>query len=299
MNPIILHISNLKKKMNADTLQIIYSFTTIRELAICSQLSQVWKSAITWKHRQPFPFVKNLAEFKKLYQIPMIGAVIEISGNELIKDVNSIDQSIDYRLQRHWTCAPLGKAKRNPGVYISLDCDDIKSLQICFPEFHIQRSESKIKTKQYLLSSTSIPQKKLNKNDDPIFDTLECESEGTMQRNERNVYGYPFKLAWDFLNVKNHGYMQETKVHIDWEKYHYFSKINSWQAGHFHSFIIDYLLNRYCLFESAQSIQIKSITKVSKNRFLQLKFKDVLDYNRYAEIYNCRSRYRVKKIFPR
>jgi hypothetical protein len=214
----------------------------------------------------------------------MIGAVIEISANEVIKNVDSIDHSIDYRLQRHWTCAPLGKAKRNPGVYISLDCDDIKSLQICFPEFKITRATSNTKTKQYLLSSTSIPQKKLNKNDDPIFDTLECASEGTMQRNERNVYGYPFKSAWDSLNVKNHGYMQETKVHIDWKKYHNSLESESWQAGHFHSFIIDYFLNRYCLFESAQSIQIKSITKVSKNRFLQLKFKDGLDYNQL-----CRS----------
>ncbi len=266
--------------MNKDTLETIFSFLNIFELVICSQICKDWKFAITWRHRQPFPFVNNVNEFKELYQIPMIGAVIELSGLKMISEMNNIE----YNLQRHWTCAPLGKIKLQPGVYISLECIDSLDILKCFPEFKIKRMKNKLNQKQYIISSTIITQKKIDSQDDPIFDTLECASDGTIQRNERNVYGYAFKSAWDSLNIKNHGFLQEKQVHIDWLKT-YRTKQYVWTTSHFVSFIIDYFLDRYYLLESTQDIKIKSMTKVSKHSFLELKFKDVLNYNQYVSIY--------------
>jgi hypothetical protein len=275
--------------MNNDELGLVFFYSTLNELSICTQVCKQWKCSILWVGRQPFPFAKNLDEFKKWCQIPMIGAVIELSGEKVIKDASSVDKTIDYNLQRHWTCAPIGK--RKSGVYISLNCNSFDVLQKCFPEFKIKQ------TQHHYELFAPITQKKIDKQDDPIFDTLECATTGTMQRNERNVYGYPFKKAWDSLNIQKHGYMQETKVQIDWEKCHYISQTyNSWQASTFHSFIIDYLLNRFYLNKSTEDIQIKSITKVGTHTFLKLKFEESLDYNQYVEIYNTRSRSRVKKI---
>jgi hypothetical protein len=276
--------------MNNDVLGLVFFYSTLQELSICSQVCKQWKCSILWISRQPFPFVKNIEEFKKWYQIPMIGAVIELSGSEIINDASSIDKTIDYNLQRHWTCAPIGK--RKPGVYISLDCNNLDVLQRCFPEFKIKQSKRPHHYELFAL----LTQKKIDKQDDPIFDTLECATTGTIDRNERNVYGYPFKRAWNSLNIQKHGYVRETKVQVDWKKYHYVSGIHSWHASQFHSFIIEYFLNRFYLLDSAEDIQIKSMTKVSNHSFLRLTFKDLLDYNQYVEIYKTKSRSRAKKM---